>query len=90
MEGGKPKFEFSHSADGEPKGLTGESFGLYREILLALQENRLGATGESATVPALMSAGGQHGCWFAAALPLPSGTCETRGTRGTFSSFELA
>ncbi len=50
MEGGKPKFEFSHSADGEPKGLTGESFGLYREILLALQENRLGATGESATV----------------------------------------
>ena len=41
-------------------------------------------------VPALMSAGGQHGCWFAAALPLPSGTCETRGTRGTFSNFELA
>ena len=41
-------------------------------------------------VSALMSTGGQHCCWFAAALPLPSGTCETRGTRGTFSSFELA
>ena len=41
-------------------------------------------------VSALMSAGGQHGCWSVAALPLPSGTCETRGTRGTFSNFELA
>ena len=40
-------------------------------------------------VSALMSTGGQHGCWSVAALPLLSGTCETRGTRGTFSSFEL-
>ena len=38
-------------------------------------------------VAALMSTNGQHGCWSVAALPLPS---ETRGTRGTFSSFELA
>ena len=38
-------------------------------------------------VSALMLANGQHGCWSLAALPLPSGMCETRGA---FSSFELA